>query len=199
MVSRSTNGFPQSASPKLRTSLPLAEPPKAREALIKKQASDQCSALGLELNRRLLFRHALGKYNGPYIKRQADEFSKGSSLQELRRGFVNKISYLCDVRKEGGTVTAAALQALKYGNFLWLAANEGITNDIKSFVQWILDQLRKLKSDNQQRIENAILKEAIERARPRMSFYQSKLVYYERKCRQHLLKIIDKNKSGLIT
>lgn len=199
MVSRSANGSPQSASLKSQALLPSAEPPKAPRALIRKQVPDECLALGLELHQRLLLRHALGKYKGPYIEHQTDEFSKDSSLRELRRGFISKIAYLCDVRKEGGTVTAAALQAVKFCNFLWLAANAGVSIDICGFVKWVLHKLQKLNCHNQLAIENAILEEAIEHARPRISFYQSRLVHFARKCRQHLLNSTVEDDSGLVT
>ena len=115
----------------------------AREA-----SSDEHSALELEFNLKLLLFGVMAEYNGLHLEREAEQDSARSSEGELRRNFLDKISYLCDTDKGGKTVTAGALEKLLHGNVLWLAANEGISEEIKGFAEWILDQLRTLTSEN---------------------------------------------------
>jgi len=133
-----------------------------------------------------LLLEAVAKFNGPHLDREAKSDTTKSVETRLRRNVLDKLAYLCDTNKGGATVSAAALQALPSGNVLWLAANEGITESVKTFVKWILDQLKEVNTDNKQFVEERILEQAVTLAGRRISFYYRRLTVAAQ-CRRDLL------------
>lgn len=105
----------------------------------------------------------------------------GNEITEARRNFMDSLAYLCDVRKGGGTVTAIGLQRLDLGNMLWMAANEGITKEIKDYTQKILDIARN-KNLSPQHAENVILELAVQASSHRISTYRGELQKHTRRC-----------------
>jgi hypothetical protein len=78
--------------------------------------------------------HALAKFKD----RQKSRHESTDTICEARRNFLDSFAYLCDVEKGGKTVTATALQSLVESDFLWLAANERIRDDILGYAMAIL-------------------------------------------------------------
>lgn len=100
----------------------------------------------------------------------------------LRRDFLDKISYLCDVEKSGSTVTAAALREVPAFNILWLASNEGVRPGVGAFVDRILQLIRKVNVENREETENIILRDALDMASHRINFYRSKMRAFAKAC-----------------
>ena len=105
---------------------------------------------------------------------------------EARRDFLDSFAYLCDTEKGGATVTATALQRRLHGNTLWLAANEGIKNDIKLYAEAILLKLREMEFKPQDAVEEDIFKLVVEKCELRIQFYVGKTQEYARNCRMQL-------------
>ena len=164
------------------------ESPRAPKAMLARSQSetnkDAFSSLELDFNQKLLLLNVLAEFNGSHIERQAEKETSDTSERELRRDFLDKISYLCDTEKGGRTVTAGALQSLLHDNVLWLAANEGVSEGTRYFVEWILRNLAKLTHEDKDMTVELIFGEAVGRAHQRISFYQSKLVRFATVCRK---------------
>lgn len=114
---------------------------------------------------------------------------------ELRRDFLDKMSYLCDIQKSGPTVTAAALQKKRGSIILWLAANEGIRPEVKAFVDLTMDRLRAVNPETSTQTGTAILQDALGKGEQRFSFYLNKMVISARECRDRLDRLKD-DKAG---
>ena len=141
------------------------------------QDPDLAQTLEQDFYQKLVLHKILAPYNGSHIPRKSEQEHEVVNEQELRRNFLDRLSYLCDIRKEGGTVTASALQELLHGNVLWLAANEGISTEVKAFGEWTFERLRDMTGNNvsMSRTQKTILKRAFALANQRISFYQSHL------------------------
>jgi hypothetical protein len=94
---------------------------------------------------------------------------------EERRNFLDSFAYLCDVKKGGSTVTADALQKLLRGNILWLAANEGISPDVKVYAEKILKRLKEVEPGTEISIRDHIFKLVVRQCQPRVKFYRDKV------------------------
>lgn len=105
---------------------------------------------------------------------------------EDRRDFLDSFAYLCDVEKGGATVTAAALQRLPYSNILWLAANEGIRRDVEVYAKSILQMLKVVESGNQVKVQDDILRLAVQNCHSRLNYYKGIMQKYARNCRMQL-------------
>jgi len=137
---------------------------------------------------KLLLYSMLEPYKGYHVERQhsQDAVHDTRSLSEMRRDFLDKISYLCDTEKGGATVTAAALQHLPLGNILWLTANEDVKADTKDFINRIVRKIVAVNESNAKTIENAIFSESVRWAYPRMLFYRRQMVKLAGQCREAL-------------
>lgn len=184
MASRSTNSVSQGMSGNVPVA-PMVSP-KAPKAKVSRPAVVQYTALEVELNKRLLLQNVLAEYNGPPIRRSLDESLEDSTNHTLRRDFLDKISYLCDITKKGDTVTAAALQELLHCNVLWLAANKGVSTVVENLLRLIIGQLRELDYKPHNLIETTILTAAVDLAKKRLGFYQSRLELFAKQCRVDL-------------
>jgi hypothetical protein len=75
-------------------------------------------------------------FQGPdRVLREDKIIGRRYSHKELRRSFLDGISYLCDVNPQGSTVTAGALNKVSSGAILHLAANEGVTQSVHQFIK----------------------------------------------------------------
>ncbi|KID81651.1 hypothetical protein MGU_11004 [Metarhizium guizhouense ARSEF 977] len=102
------------------------------------------------------------------------------------QSLLDSFAYLCDVQKGGATVTAAGLQKLPESNILWLAANEGVRNDIKIYAENILLKLKNLNPNSEQDAQDEIFHLAVERCSPRIIVYQDEMKRLARNCRMQL-------------
>lgn len=105
---------------------------------------------------------------------------------EYRRNFLDSFSYLCDVEKGGKTVTAAELQKLPQGNILWLAANEGIRNDVKAYADDIWRRLMSMEPESMIVVWEYIFQRAVQMCTPRLAFYKELLKKHATNCRMQL-------------
>jgi hypothetical protein len=69
---------------------------------------------------------------------------------------------------------ATALQKLPMSNILWLAANEGISDDVETYARLICSKLGTVNLQNQQPIRDEIFQLAVEQCSPRIQFYKKK-------------------------
>lgn len=106
---------------------------------------------------------------------------------------MDSVAYLCDWQKGGATVTATALQRLEFSNILWLAANEGISKDTKTYAETILRKLMEIDSKPHNTARDDIYKLAIEKCTPRLQFYNGELQKYATYCRMQLRQEIPNN------
>lgn len=110
------------------------------------------------------------------------------SITELRRSFLDNVSYLCDNTKHGGTVTAAALrradkhQMISHSSVLHLAANEGIQTPVQKFARYLPHALGNVNSKNFEQIEGDVLDGAITLATQRIAFYRERLTVFVDRC-----------------
>jgi hypothetical protein len=110
------------------------------------------------------------------------------STTELRRSFLDSVSYLCDNTKHGGTVTAAALrrdgnhQMISHSSTLYLAANEGIQPPVQRFARYLPYALGNVNSKNFEQIEGNVLDGAIALATERIAFYKWRLTVFVDRC-----------------
>jgi hypothetical protein len=117
---------------------------------------------------------------------------------ELRRDFLDKLSYLCDIDKSGATVTAAAMRKEYAFNVLYLAANEGIKPEVKNFVELTMKRLRAVSLEKSEGTANAILQDAIGKGEQRFLFYRTKMLGFAKQCREGLQKLKQDKEGGLL-
>ena len=60
------------------------------------------------------------------------------SDEEIRRDFLDSVSYACDYEKGGTTVTAALLQHTYKHNILWLAVNSSCSPETVEYIKQLL-------------------------------------------------------------
>jgi hypothetical protein len=113
-----------------------------------------------------------------------------SLICEQRREFLDSFAYLCDVKKGGKTVTATALQALPNSDFLWIAANEGIHDDVWEYATNILQLLKTVTSANEGDVKHMVFELAVAKCRPRIQYYKDEVQKYARICRMALRRRI---------
>lgn len=106
-----------------------------------------------------------------------------NKAHEAQRNFLDSFAYLCDVERGGKTVTAGALQSLPLGNFLWLAANEGIQNPVKVYAENMLEALQGITPENSHDIQEGIFYRAVSFCSPRLKSYQTEMQNLATKCR----------------
>ncbi|KAH7371272.1 hypothetical protein BKA66DRAFT_444226 [Pyrenochaeta sp. MPI-SDFR-AT-0127] len=132
--------------------------------------------------RLLLYKALVGFKNDPDRRQPSEDL-----ICEDRRNFLDAFATICDVEKGGATVTACSLQKLKYSNFLWLAANEGIRNDVKTYAEELLQALQAAQLETEKFIKKKkIFALAVDRCRLRINFYKAQMQRYARNCRMQL-------------
>ena len=94
--------------------------------------------------------------------------------EELRRDFLDSLSYLCDYDTGGNTVTAIAIENVPERPVFWIASNRDPNARVVRFLETTLRHLKDLDRasfDICEQIENTIFSEAIKLARPRLKDY----------------------------
>lgn len=103
------------------------------------------------------------------------------NIKDLLHAFLCHISYICDRKRGGDTVTAAALGAdgadpeSAHKRVLVFASNTRMQQRTLSVLESILEHMRSVKEnfteDENRVVENAILSEIVELANPRLRDY----------------------------
>jgi hypothetical protein len=138
----------------------------------------------VDLYENLKLLHALDPFQGlNHVNRQDKKCDDRYTSQELRRSFLDGISYLCDIDPQGGTVTAGAMCEVSPNALLYLAANESIKARVRKFVKWVLQVLKDVSMNNRQEQEEKILRRAVKNAHLRMDSYRRKMLFHLQKCR----------------
>lgn len=129
----------------------------------------------------------------------------GNKTTELRRSFLDNVSYLCDNRKHGGTVTAAALRRngkhriFPHSSTLYIAANEGIQTRVQKFARYLPHALGNINSTNFEQIEGDVLDGAITLATQRIAFYKEKMTGFIDLCLIDLKPQAVRDNNGLFS
>jgi len=124
-----------------------------------------------------------------FMDKPKQRAKSGLAICEARRDFLDSFAYLCDVEKGGKTVTATGLQRLEKDNQLWLAANEGIRDDILIYANDILDQIKSATAETQSIIQDRIVALSVEKCKPRIQVYKTAVQELALKCRMALRRV----------
>jgi hypothetical protein len=152
--------------------------PQVLDARLEKIQQDEAE----KLYPRLLLFEALAGFKDKIKQRKPSE----DPVCEARRNFLDSFAYLCDTRKGGATVTATGLQQLQISDFLWLAANEGISDDVLEYAKEVLANLKTVNTENQNELKDRILKMVVQKCTPRIQFYKNEVRWFARGCRMKL-------------
>lgn len=112
------------------------------------------------------------------------------TTEELRRSFLDGVSYLCDISPKGDTVTAAAIRKFYRKRDiqarLYLAANEPILDKVRDFLKKMLRDLVDITPDNRGQKEEEILREALVLGQQRVKYYHEKALKYLKICNRYI-------------
>jgi hypothetical protein len=100
--------------------------------------------------------------------------SGSDTLQELRRKFLDQLSWTCDYKHGGHTVSAIAAEATPQGTIFWLAATTNPTQKALPHLEWILKQLEDSSSASEQEreeLEGKITARCIEFSKDKVKNY----------------------------
>ena len=73
--------------------------------------------------------------------------------EKIWRNFLDQLSFLCDAKKGGDTVTAIAAQRTVEHTVFWLASNSNAGSKAKNHIEWILSRLNSLYYANSEKTE----------------------------------------------
>ncbi|KAJ3570751.1 hypothetical protein NPX13_g5625 [Xylaria arbuscula] len=133
---------------------------------------------------KLVLLRALTSFNSEYRERQHSENKSVNTC----RDFLNSFAYICDFKRGGSTVTAAALQRLSGSHILWLAANEGISKHVEAYAEQLRRLLVEINTTNLSDLRNALFSLAVEKCGPRIKSYRDKVQDLAKRCKSHLAK-----------
>lgn len=129
--------------------------------------------------------YVLDRTQGDHIKRAGTETSslEEISKQELRRRFLDSLSYMCDFKKGGDTVTAIAVASgpLRYH----MSCNKGPEDKVTKFVKSVLATLATVYSQSAQQrteTENDLLTKCSSFSEARLTAYWKILQSSLEKC-----------------
>jgi hypothetical protein len=111
--------------------------------------------------------------------------SRFDTSQDLRRKFLDQLSWTCDYKHGGETVSAIVAEANPQGTTFWLAANINPKQKTLSHLEWILKQLEASSSASEQETEelrNEITARCIEFSKDKVKNYCRQLCFLIRKC-----------------
>jgi hypothetical protein len=111
--------------------------------------------------------------------------SKPDTLQDLRRKFLDQLSWTCDYKSGGDTVTAIAAEANPEGTIFWLAANTDPTKKVRPHLELILKQLEQSFNASEQETEElelSLTARCIEFSKDRVKYYSRKLCFFIGEC-----------------
>ncbi|KAJ5658577.1 uncharacterized protein N7484_002226 [Penicillium longicatenatum] len=149
----------------MSTQARVKEPPAAPRAML--NGSGGLEENEVTLHKYLNLLYCLDGFQGQgRIDREDKKCGENRyTTKELRRSFLDGVSYLCDINSKGGTVTAAAIRKFYQKNQiqarLYLAANEPILDKVYDFVVKMLRDLGDITPDNRGQKEEKILREAL--------------------------------------
>jgi hypothetical protein len=92
--------------------------------------------------------------------------------------FLNQISWLCDYKRGGRTVSSVAVQATAPGPTYWLAANSNPVPKALPHLEWLLRELANLQAllpDQLQMVEDEIVTRCISFSAAKVKFYGRQL------------------------
>jgi hypothetical protein len=104
--------------------------------------------------------------------------SKSDTSQDLRRKFLDQLSWTCDYKRGGESVSAIAAEANPRGTVFWLAANTDSRGRVLSHLTWILEQLEQSFNASDQateELENKITAKCIEFSKEKVKNYSRQL------------------------
>lgn len=119
----------------------------------------------------LVLLYVLDRNRGDRIPRHNSDTD--GPRDELRRSFVDSIAYICDYKKGGDTVTAAALQREPAGVTIWLAANNHVKEETIYFLRQILNDLVVVSASTQALTEDRLAARIIDYNRKRLQAYRA--------------------------
>jgi len=130
----------------------------------------------------LLF--ALDPIQGDHLYLDCDRIPVDEATpKELRRRFLNSLSYICDYKKGGDTVTAigAANSPLRY----YVACNKTPKEEVKRFLEAVFSQLGQIydmEPEERIKAESMILESCAKYSKPRIETYRRCLQGSLREC-----------------
>jgi hypothetical protein len=104
--------------------------------------------------------------------------SKSDTSQDLLRKFLDQLSWTCDYKRGGESVSAIAAEANPEGTVFWLAANTDSKGKVLSHLKWILEQLDKsfdASDQEKEELENRITTKCIEFSKEKVKHYSRQL------------------------
>jgi hypothetical protein len=103
--------------------------------------------------------------------------STDGSFQTRFHRFVDDLSWLCDYRTGGRTVSSIAVEDTPQGPIYWLAANESPDKKVKDHLERILQQLESLASSPEEAsvVELAITRQSVPFSREKVKHYVRQL------------------------
>ena len=132
----------------------------------------------------LVLLYVLDRTQGDRLTRTtADNSMEESPVQEVRRRFLDALSYICDFEKGGDTMTAifVATEPLTY----YFAQNKTPDQDAVDFLRRILNRLALCYDQNdeqQDRAAKEVLEDAVAASQKRLSAYRRFLRVSLSKC-----------------
>jgi hypothetical protein len=103
--------------------------------------------------------------------------STDGSFQTHFHNFVDNLSWLCDYRTGGRTVSSIAVEETPQGPIYWLAANESPNKKVKDHLERTLQQLEGLASSPEEAsvVELAITRQSVQFSREKVKHYVRQL------------------------
>jgi hypothetical protein len=89
--------------------------------------------------------------------------------------FLDQLSWMCDYKRGGDTVSAIAAEETTNGPTFWLAANKNSEKKAKPHLEWILGQLESLPGRVIKEVEEEILIRCIKFSENKVKNYSRKL------------------------
>ena len=136
----------------------------------------------------LVLLYVLDRTQGDRLTRTiADNSMEEAPVREVRRRFLDALSYICDFEKGGDTMTAifVATEPLTY----YFAQNKTPNQDAVGFLRGILNRLALYYNQNdeqQGRAAKEILEKAVSASKKRLSTYRRSLRVSLSKCEEIL-------------
>jgi len=110
-------------------------------------------------------------------------------MSELWHKFLDHLSWVCDYKGGGVTVSAIAAQSTPAGPIFWLAANRNPARKAVPHLEWVLAQLESAHSASSQELEElerVITRRCIEFSRSRVKDYGRQLCINIRRSYEHM-------------
>jgi hypothetical protein len=104
--------------------------------------------------------------------------SKSDTSQDLRRKFLDQLSWTCDYKRGGESVSAIAAEAKPMGTVFWLAANTDPRGRVLPHLRWVLEQLDQsfgVSDRETEELENKITTKCIEFSKEKVKNYSRQL------------------------